>query len=82
MRVMRFVYCACSRNRHMMRTLVPVTYGTMPHLNLTFVSTVNRGRQKQDKRCEMCYVPRRWEGAPFNEACHVTEVVVSRAAKS
>ena len=62
--------------------LVLVTCVTMPHLQPAFVSPVNQGRQRQDNRCKMCYVPRRREGVPFNEVCHVIEVVVSCVANS
>ena len=59
----------------------PVTCVAMPHLRPAFVSPVNQGRQRQDKGCEMCYMPRRWEGAPFNQAANVIGVAISCGAK-
>ena len=82
MGVMRFMYFACSINRHTMRSRLVLTCVTMPHFQPTLVSPVNWGRQSLDKRCEMCYGLQRWKGAPFNKACHVIEVVVSCAVKS
>ena len=80
--VLHEVHLLCMLEKLSKDDLVPVPCVTMPHLQPAFVSLVNRRRQRQDKRCEMCYVPRIWEGAPFNEACRVIEVVVSCVEKS
>ena len=76
------VHVLCVLEKYSHDALVPVTCATIPHLRPAFASPSSPGRQRQDNKCEICSVPRSWEGAPFNEACHVIEVVVSCAAKS